>query len=186
MNTIYFGFDPGITGAFARLHKDGYGTWHFPKKKNNINFIDLVQSISDKVEEVYDTAGDNRVVIAVEEQHFFKDDGKDSVWTAAMRYGMLFNALAIVDQKYPLEVRVVSATKWKARLKLLVKAADILALGKPNKSKIKKFKKEKTALAVMRRYPEADIYGPRGGLHDGKADALMIATWLKDVEESGK
>ena len=186
INKIYFGFDPGITGAFARLHNDNYEVWHYPKKKNNINFIKLVEEISEKIAEVYDTTGANVVVIAVEEQHFFSDDGKGAVWTAAMRYGMLFNALAIVNKEYPLLVKVVKATKWKARFDLLVKAQEVLDLGTVKKSKIKRLKKEKTALEVLRRYPKADIYGPLNGLHDGKADALMIATWLKETQEENE
>jgi len=130
---------------------------------------------------VYDNSGDNRIVIVVEEQHFFSEDGKDAVWTSAMRYGLLFNALAMVNIKYKLSVKIVSATKWKGRYGLLVKANEIIKLGKLNKARIKRYKKEKTALEVIRRYPNADIYGPRGGLHDGKSDALMIATWAKDI-----
>jgi hypothetical protein len=38
----------------------------------------------------------------------------------------------------------------------------------------------KTAVAELARklYPDCDIYGPRGGLIDGRADALMIAHYL--------
>jgi hypothetical protein len=44
----------------------------------------------------------------------------------------------------------------------------------PPKSKPAQRKKI-TAAAVNRLFPGADIYGPKGGLIDGKADALMIA-----------
>jgi hypothetical protein len=41
-------------------------------------------------------------------------------------------------------------------------------------------KKIKTTVAELARklYPECDIYGPKGGLMDGRADALMIAHYL--------
>lgn len=45
----------------------------------------------------------------------------------------------------------------------------------PQKSRIRK---ETTAAMVLELYPDAPIYGPRGGLMDGRADALMIAHYL--------
>lgn len=38
-----------------------------------------------------------------------------------------------------------------------------------------KIRKETTAKRCIELYPKAEIYGPRGGLMDGRADALMIA-----------
>jgi len=38
----------------------------------------------------------------------------------------------------------------------------------------KEIKKE-VASICSRLYPDAEIYGPKGGLLDGKSDALMIA-----------
>jgi hypothetical protein len=42
----------------------------------------------------------------------------------------------------------------------------------------KKIRKVATAKRCLDLYPTADIYGPQGGLKDGRADALMIAHYL--------
>ena len=42
-----------------------------------------------------------------------------------------------------------------------------------------KEKKIFTSKRVLELYPEASIYGPKGGLLDGRADALMIAHYLE-------
>jgi hypothetical protein len=39
-------------------------------------------------------------------------------------------------------------------------------------------RKEITALIAGTLYPNAELYGPKGGLKDGRADALMIAHYL--------
>jgi crossover junction endodeoxyribonuclease RuvC len=33
--------------------------------------------------------------------------------------------------------------------------------------------------AARRLFPEAELYGPRGGARDGRAEALLIAEWLR-------
>ena len=38
--------------------------------------------------------------------------------------------------------------------------------------------KELVSEAALRLYPHASLYGPKGGLQDGKADSLMIAHYL--------
>ena len=47
----------------------------------------------------------------------------------------------------------------------------------PTKSK-PAIKKRITAQRVQELYPNADIFGPKGGLLDGRADALMIAHYM--------
>ncbi len=49
---------------------------------------------------------------------------------------------------------------------------------KATASQKSKIRKETTAARCLELYPNADIYGPRGGLMDGRADALMIAHTL--------
>ena len=39
-------------------------------------------------------------------------------------------------------------------------------------------KKKAVAAVALQLYPKADIFGPQGGLLDGRADALMIAHYL--------
>ena len=42
----------------------------------------------------------------------------------------------------------------------------------------KEIKKEVAAIAT-RLFPMAEIYGPKGGLKDGRSDALMVASYCK-------
>ena len=39
-------------------------------------------------------------------------------------------------------------------------------------------RKRLTAQRALKLYPDAELYGPRGGLKDGRADALMIAHYM--------
>lgn len=48
------------------------------------------------------------------------------------------------------------------------------------KGVISKAQDKKPALAAAARmFPEAELYGPRGGGKDGRADALLIADWCR-------
>ena len=44
-------------------------------------------------------------------------------------------------------------------------------------------KKKITANIALELYPKAEIFGPKGGLLDGRSDALMIAHYLKLTRE---
>ena len=46
----------------------------------------------------------------------------------------------------------------------------------PHRAALRKRTVAKHALEL---YPKAEIYGPRGGLKDGRSDALMIAHYLR-------
>lgn len=39
-------------------------------------------------------------------------------------------------------------------------------------------KKKTVAAKALQLYPDAELHGPKGGLLDGRADALMIAHFL--------
>jgi len=54
------------------------------------------------------------------------------------------------------------------------------AVGAPSRKFLNDRMKLKQAIADIAEaiYPHADLYGPKGGLKDGKADALMIAHYL--------
>jgi len=54
------------------------------------------------------------------------------------------------------------------------------AIGAPSKKFLGEEMKLKEAIADIAQllYPEVELHGPRGGLQDGKADALMLAHYL--------
>lgn len=182
MTTIYFGIDPGISGAVARIVDGHCCVVDMPTKKKKINFIELVETIISKIEEVQVTAGTYDIRIAVEKQSFFKEDGKPAIWTNAMGYATILNALTVVNMTHPLSVQIVKAQTWKAKFGLLVTASEVLAVSKGGRSAIKNMKKRKTEAKVNLLYPDADIYGPRKGLRDGRSDAIMIATWMATID----
>jgi len=45
--------------------------------------------------------------------------------------------------------------------------------------------KQAIAERALELYPEVELYGPRGGLKDGRSDALMIAHHLRRTYENG-
>lgn len=58
--------------------------------------------------------------------------------------------------------------------KVWQKATGVVIPPKSKSAEIKKL----VAQVAMRLYPQAELYGPQGGLLDGRADALMIAHYL--------
>jgi crossover junction endodeoxyribonuclease RuvC len=47
--------------------------------------------------------------------------------------------------------------------------------------KDKKDRKKAIAHSAKTRFPSAELYGPKGGLLDGRSDALMIASYIKKI-----
>lgn len=105
------------------------------------------------------------VYIALEEVHSLGGMSAKSNFTFGGMYWRARTILDCLEHRYEL----VTPKKWQAAVNVPAKKDR-----DPN-DELKKI----VARMAHELYPEASIYGPRGGLLDGRSDALMIAHYLR-------
>lgn len=148
-NQLFIGIDPGSTGAMCLLDPLG----------NNIAFMKTSNPFKELVEwfNLCRQQGNLRLA-CIEDVHSLPLVSAKSNFSFGRNLERLHCALEMADM--PREL--VQPKKWQ-KLIGLKQGLD------------KKIIKKETAKIAIRLYPEAEIYGPRGGLLDGRSDALMIA-----------
>jgi len=152
-----------------------------PIRNTSISIIDirnaLNEVITDKVGLVY---------VTLEKQHFYSSDGKDRIWTAAMGYATIMNALELLNETHPgINLKLVSPYEWKTHFGVIVPTTTSRK-AKATNSSVKKLRKELTRDRVLSIYKDADIFGSRGGLKDGRSDALLIARYEYELQRGIK
>lgn len=100
----------------------------------------------------------DNIVVAVEEVNSMPKQGVKSTFTFGTNYGLIQGMLQALEIPYIL----VKPQIWQR--KLLIPA---------------KSDKKKIASIILNIYPNAPIYGVRGGLLDGRSDSLCIAHYMK-------
>lgn len=100
----------------------------------------------------------DNIVVAVEEVNSMPKQGVKSTFTFGTNYGLIQGMLQALEISYIL----VKPQIWQR--KLLIPA---------------KSDKKKIASIILNIYPNASIYGARGGLLDGRSDSLCIAHYMK-------
>lgn len=146
---VFIGIDPGAKGALCAL---------MPKKnkaaffKTTENPADILQWFKDIGEEA-----DIRAIM-IEDVHSIFGASAKSNFNFGYNVGVV-NTLALASGCM---VDKVTPKKWQK------------AVGVKSTSKGKDIKKD-VANICARLYAKTNIHGPRGGLDDGKSDALMIA-----------
>jgi hypothetical protein len=149
---FYIGIDPGQAGAIAviDLHNQVIQLEDWPG--DEIQGSRIVQATKKVVR------GEKmHLVGAIEYCHAMPKQGVTSMFKFGTNYGIWMGILAALDIPF----YVVTPAKWQ-------------------KGVIKKAQDKKPALAAAARiFPKAELYGPRGGGKDGRADALLIAYWCK-------
>lgn len=146
------GCDPGSTGALCLLKID-------PTKQPEVVFCDLNLSpmgIHDWLSQV-SSNGDIRIAMMEDVRSMFGMSAKSN-FSFGKNIGIIQTLLEL--QSFGLDL--VKAKEWQkyAGVNTRTKGTDI---------------KKAVAEIATRLYPMAEIYGPKGGLKDGRADALMIA-----------
>jgi len=161
--TLYIGIDPGAKGGIAGIDELGNVCMLHDWPGDEIQASKIFWDIVDYGEENHE----GRILAAVEHVHAIpmkplaggKGQGMSSTssFNFGKNWGMHKMALAMAGIPF-LE------PKPQAWQKGMFKKAD----GK------------NAAMAVAGRlFPDAEIYGPRGGNKDGRADALLIAEWRR-------
>ena len=163
----FVGIDPGTQGAICLLH------FHNQQEGPFIAFIDtpdtktmeaLVSSVS-KVLNALEQHG-RPYIFAIEDVHSIHNMSAKSNFQFGRNLGIVEVLAAIFADK----IHYLQPKEWQ-------KLCGINFKYIPNSSKEDKSKlrKRTTYLRALNLYPNANLLGPKGGIKDGRADALMIA-----------
>ena len=154
----YIGIDPGAKGALCVLDPSS----HYPvlfadlSLKNKAN--ELLTVIRHEVEQ-------GPCLVALEDIHSLPGMSAKSNFT----FGGMFWRIRTILDCVPIEYELVPPKCWQS------------AVGVPSRKFLAGEMDLKVAVADLAQgyYPTAHLHGPRGGLMDGRSDALMIAHYLK-------
>lgn len=161
----YIGIDPGAAGAIAVL---------FPQSPSSPLIYDMPENLGD-IRDLLDgsakaaTRARIPLYVAIERQQAMAKEGVrqgvSSTFATGMGYGSL---LGLLHGLY-IPHEVVGAQTW------------LRAMGVPAGAP-----KAKHVDAAQAMFPTAVFKGPRGGLKDGRADAALIAEWVRQRKEGEK
>ena len=98
---------------------------------------------------------DEKIYAAIEKVHSMPKQGVVSMFKFGTNFGIWRMGMAMADIPFVL----VPPQRWQKGI--IHKAQD----------------KKPALVAAARLFPKAELYGPRGGGKDGRADALLIAYW---------
>jgi len=141
------GIDPGSKGAMCVLDSS---------KSTHLAILDLDKAtIYDATRWLHQQAVD---IIYLEDVHSLYGMSAKSNFTFGKMLGIVITMSHIVTRGNP--PVFVTPKVWQ-------KFIGIAVQGKAIKTEVAKI--------AAKHYPKADLYGPRGGLKDGRADALMLA-----------
>ena len=148
---MFVGIDPGAKGSLCALD---------PGRKN-ITCLSTVQA----PHLIYDwlNALSPIRMIAIENVHAIYGTSAGSNFKFGYNVGMLHGIVGSTR----IGMDTVQPKIWQKQTGILFKKGMTVAQ-----------KKKVVAAKVIQLYPEAELYGPKGGLLDGRADALMIAHYL--------
>lgn len=151
--TNVIGIDPGKKGAIALIAEDHQLVVDYDSDEHAKHtlrlWLDLYDVEAVALEKVWSRAHDGRKATTTFMQH------------VGFLKGLLFAADAPVEEVLP--------QKWQSHMLMELKRlrAPVAHKNKPSLD------------AAPLLYPALDFKGPRGGLKDGRADAVMIAHWAK-------
>ena len=152
------GIDPGTNGAIAVLDSEN---------PDSVALLDLKKK---NTTEIWNwsrlcTWNTHPHVIWIEDVHSMHGMSAKSNFGFGKNVGMITTIAELTWD----EVKTVTPKIWQKYIGVTVKGKAI---------------KKEVAKIAQDLYPNAELYGQRGGLLDGRADALMIAHYgLKHMEE---
>ena len=166
---LIVGIDPGTSGAIAVLDSESPDSVALLDLKNK-SIIDIWDWLQADMPTEYDNLGykwSSRVLIKiwVEDVHSMHGMSAKSNFGFGKNLGIVTAIAEIASNT----VNTVTPKIWQKYIGVTVKGKAI---------------KKEVAKIAQGLYPNAELYGKRGGLLDGRADALMIAHYgLKHWEE---
>jgi len=164
MQTIYIGIDPGASGAIALITSEGKYISIYDWPGNEQELAKILDQIDRRyppekwdmfaaIEKVGAMPARNKTGKPVQ--------GIASTFKFGTNYGIWRMGLAM----FKIPFILVTPQKWQKGI--ITKDDKMLGKAKGN------------CAAAARLFPDAPLYGPRGGAKDGRADALMIADWRR-------
>jgi hypothetical protein len=153
----FLGIDPGAKGSFCIL--DPWGDIIFdPAPTAFKSSYNLFQGLKLMVATIGSFTG-----VAVEDVHSLYGMSAKSNFN----FGRNVQAVTSLLQHIPIEFELIQPKKWQVAVGI-----------QPQKGRTGKQLKTEVAGRAITLYGSANLFGPRGGLLDGRADALMIAHYL--------
>jgi len=169
---LYIGIDPGATGAIAIIRDN----------ENTAEVIDLAVRktglLKGKVCDTFNLfiktktlnnaiLSKEKFIVALEQPQPMKTSGTKNAFASGMNYRDIINALELISSMTNCYIfKIVPPATWKKFLKLEIKGTA-------------EEKKQTTADFVNQNFFDPDIYGCRGGLLDGRSDAIAIAEYAR-------
>ncbi|TWO22601.1 hypothetical protein YZ82_01415 [Campylobacter hyointestinalis] len=146
---LYIGIDPGKNGALAMITEN--------KEVNLIDFdlkayINLLNSFKNNIESY-------NIFIGIERVHSMPGEGVKSSFSFGERVGELKGMISTLN--FDNNTEWILPQIWQKHINT-----------DSNKGK------KAIADSLLKQYPSADLFGPRGGLKDGRSDALGIANYI--------
>jgi len=156
---LFMGIDPGAKGALAVIDKKNCIIAGFDWPGDEIQTASRVRKFLDD-HTIINPIKESRsfhLYAALEYVHAMPKQGVTSMFKFGTNYGIWRGILAAFEIPF----FTVRPQQWQ---KGIVKKAE---------------GKKASVIAANQLFPAADLYGPRGGAKDGRADALLIALWCK-------
>jgi crossover junction endodeoxyribonuclease RuvC len=158
---VYIGIDPGLSGAVAVLHGNGElvffdtPTTQISSGKKNKNVY-----IENKMTGILKGFVDYGVHVMIEKQQSMPKQGLSSTFQTGYGYGVWIGIINALGYPYT----IVTSQRWK---KVMMDGMG----------------KEKAASCVRAQqlYPDAELFTPRRRALDGRGNAALIATYLKQT-----
>lgn len=165
---FYGGIDPGKKGALALLHSDGriYAVFDTP-------IVGLQYDENGMRSILYDwrLMTDGELLINIEGQQAMHKGGQGQSARSTFKHGEGYGFWRGLLAGMRIPYTVTYPRSWQAELLKGVHGAD---------SKAKAFVK------VSRLWPNASLKGPKGGIKDGRADALLLAEMVRRTQQERK
>jgi crossover junction endodeoxyribonuclease RuvC len=162
---IWCGIDPGLDGALASIQGTEAAVEDIPtlragtpsKKTKTPRRVYDAQGMREMLFQKQ-VAARGRLTVVIEKQQPMPGQAAQAGWAQMYGYGLWMGLLAGLQ----IPVMVVTPQAWK----------KALMEGQPRTE-------EASVAAALRYYPtmRASLYGPKGGLKDGRADALLLARY---------
>jgi hypothetical protein len=170
--TLIIAIDPGVSGGVAFLKGDDHHTFKMPLWKKGILKGEV--SSAGIYDLILDAAAHSKgdVVYAYERQGTFgRSENKSPTTMLGMGGGYKSVRLAIQMAQDTIGGKIlepIMPISWKSKLGL-----------RAPKGSTPKQRKEITEMFLLELFKGPDVYGAKGGYHDGRGDALAIAYFVK-------
>jgi len=157
----FVGIDPGASGAhcFLTVETDG---------SHIITFMDNKESVRTKGEWLTHHKVQGIQMTMIEDVHSLGNMSAKSNFSFGWNVSELHTLLQCLGMSYD----TIQPKKWQKEVGIKVPAQF------KGPERAKRLKKA-TATKCDQLYPDCEIYGPQGGLKDGRSDALMIAHYCR-------